>query len=172
MLLCSTPRSRDFTLRGGSHSTDSLVYLWSMYALLTGTTVSVRLSPRIMSCGQLAKADMPPAFLVFCFFTRRELVHRNRAAKKKKMKEEHKRREANPFTGEGGPERRWGWADEVKPGENGLQALPYVSGRSKSTLQALCSGKLHHGGPTETRSPALSPDRRHTYMCTYVRTRK
>lgn len=40
-----------------------------------------------------------------------------RVAKKKKMKEEHKRRQANPFTGEGGPEKRWGWADEVKPGE-------------------------------------------------------
>ena len=33
------------------------------------------------------------------------------------MKEEHKRRQANPFTGEGGAEKRWGWADEVKPGE-------------------------------------------------------
>ena len=44
-------------------------------------------------------------------------------AKKKKMKEEHKRRQANPFTGEGGPERRWAWADDVKPGENDSLAL-------------------------------------------------
>lgn len=48
-----------------------------------------------------------------------ELVRRSRTAKKKKMKEEHKRRQANPFTGEGGPERRWAWADEIKPGEDG-----------------------------------------------------
>lgn len=40
-----------------------------------------------------------------------------RVAKKKKMKEEHKRRQANPFTGEGEPQNRWAWADEVKPGE-------------------------------------------------------
>lgn len=49
--------------------------------------------------------------------------HRNRAGKKKKMKEEHKRRQANPFTGEGGPERRWAWADEVKPGETKAYVL-------------------------------------------------
>ncbi|CAM9280216.1 unnamed protein product [Hapterophycus canaliculatus] len=47
-----------------------------------------------------------------------------RVAKKKKMKEEHKRRQANPFTGEGGPEKRWAWADEVKPVRFDDEGLP------------------------------------------------
>lgn len=50
-------------------------------------------------------------------------VLQNRVAKKKKIKEEHKRRQANPFTGEGGPQKKWAWADEVKPGEIVTQAL-------------------------------------------------
>lgn len=57
-----------------------------------------------------------------------------RVAKKKKMKEEHKRRQANPFTDEGGPQKRWAWADEVKPGKNVSQVpLAHIL-RSMSTL--------------------------------------
>lgn len=41
----------------------------------------------------------------------------NRVENKKRIKEEHKRRQANPFTGEGRTDKRWAWADEVKPGE-------------------------------------------------------
>lgn len=41
----------------------------------------------------------------------------NRAAKKKKIKEEHKLRQANPFRGqENEQNQRWAWAEEVKPG--------------------------------------------------------
>ncbi|CAM9469361.1 unnamed protein product [Pylaiella littoralis] len=47
-----------------------------------------------------------------------------RVAKKKKIKEEHKRRQANPFTGEGGPQKRWAWADEVKPVRFDDEGLP------------------------------------------------
>ncbi|CAN0018607.1 unnamed protein product [Ectocarpus sp. 8 AP-2014] len=47
-----------------------------------------------------------------------------RVAKKKKIKEDHKRRQANPFTGEGGPDKRWAWADEVKPVRFDDEGLP------------------------------------------------